>query len=160
MKSLLLEFHKCPEMRTLVKEQEISPSDKMALDPVLAVTDPELTSFLANHESPVLQASSEYLRQIRIYWEAFNSNKGPPEQRLVKMEDALKYFQTMDVLGSEFVTHMKVSVESMKTLYSRSKERGDPFQTFSSFSTLVVENYFSRVYVMLCSVLLFTYQFR
>lgn len=70
LETLSKEVKKFPSTwQPLLSDADIFPTDKMDIDPVLALTDNQVTSLLETHSDPALVALGKYLFNLRRYYD-------------------------------------------------------------------------------------------
>eukprot|EP00733_Pompholyxophrys_punicea_P000969 Pompholyxophrys_punicea_v1_NODE_394_length_2057_cov_16.152888.p1 type:complete len:443 gc:universal NODE_394_length_2057_cov_16.152888:385-1713(+) len=116
----------------LPHEHCVYPDDKMNVDNVILVSSEKVTSRLLNLplEEHKARSRGKYLENIRIWYACWNDNEIPLDQKIVKLENVVKYFQSIQdfnserqkgeesvgKLGSNLFGQIVTSLESLKIL--------------------------------------------
>jgi hypothetical protein len=149
-------------------ENDIYPTDKMDIDPVLNVCDPKFTSMLLQGK-PEEQQLGKFLCNMHWYFNIWNSNKNLPNINnysttlnsssnqpftneplninniITQLASILTYFKGLNTTG-DIVFQIEETLTSLRNLhtYLQTKYKYS-LTTLSILSTLAVENFFSQV---------------
>lgn len=133
-----------------ITDDDIYPTDRMDIDPVLHVTDPSFTSTLKSSTDPATRLAGEYLFNIRNYYDIWMDNNMDINIKITKLEAFVSYLSTFYIAKSEIYEHSRDSVKSLKALNEILKKNSTVLSATSHLSTLVTENYFSQVCLGCC----------
>jgi len=159
MKTIWEEFKQNKhQYKDILKEDDIYPGDKMDIDPFLHVTDPKVTALLQQSPNSATQLAAEYLIQAHDYYTTWMDNKIPITTKITKLESIVQYFTTITTYNTDLLYHIKHSTESLKALHLYLSYFYSWNLTGTSWlSTLVTENYFSKVHTHTVIIWIFTH---
>jgi hypothetical protein len=134
------------DWKKLIKEDDIYPPDKMDIEPFLKITNPALTTSLLSSNDTTMKMAGEYLQNTRQYYDLFMDNKMNAAPKLTKLKAIQAYFKTLETFKSDILEHIQRTIEALEGLSEILQQQYSFTITGTSwFSTLVSENYFSKV---------------
>ena len=118
----------------------------MDIDPFLKITHPSVTSLLQSSDDLATKKVGTYLEHARKYYTLWNDNTIPITDKLTQLDSVVQYFNSIHTHKSDIVLHMETSLSSLKALHSSLQQKYQyTIGGTSWLSTLVCENYFSKV---------------
>lgn len=143
------EVKKTPSWRPILSEDDIFPLDKMDIDPILKLTSPPvITKLLSYPANSALNSLGHYLYVIRLYYDLWNNNAIDMDTKIDRLVAIATYYEHIETHTCEVGWHIQQSISALIGLTWHLDFYNDyKLQGTSYLSTLVVENFFSQVFI-------------
>jgi len=152
MKTLWTLFEENSAYQSLLKIDDLAPSDKMALVPVKNLW--KVLPELEKESSPDCYALLTFIKQMKTFYDVFDSPGITFQERIGKLIQVESFFSSWSSdpqwkdfsITSELEVQISTSLKSLQSIGSAyEKVFGVPLPHISYFGTNIVENYFSII---------------
>lgn len=113
IQTVVAAINKYPEWKDVLTLDLVYPTDRMDIDPVLALINSDFTKLLQNDENKAFKAVGLYLEHIRHWYQAWNDDTESKEVRLERIQATNTYFKSLNLHGSEVSYHIDETTKNM-----------------------------------------------